>query len=79
MQDKPIRRVYLSFGKLSNNKLVQLSLFDDNEKLEKQRKLQKTLDKVKSLYGKDAVSRGSSLLEESTAKERHNQIGGHRK
>ena len=79
VQDKPIRRVYLSFGKLSNNKLVQLSLFDDNEKLEKQRKLQKTLDKVKSLYGKDAVSRGSSLLEESTAKERHNQIGGHRK
>ena len=79
VEDKPIRRVYLSFGKLTTNKYEQLSLFEDNEKLDKQRKLQKTIDKVKSLYGKDAISRGSSLLEESTAKERHNQIGGHRK
>lgn len=79
VEDYPIRRVYLSFGKLMTNKYEQLSLFEDNEKLDKQRKLQKTLDKVKSIYGKDAVSRGSSLLEESTAKERHNQIGGHRK
>lgn len=79
IEDLPIRRVYLTFGKLSDNKYEQLSLFDDTEKVEKQKKLQKALDKVKSIYGKDAVLRGSSLLEESTAKERHSQIGGHRK
>ncbi len=79
VEDYPIRRVYLSFGKLSTSEFEQLSLFDDIESVEKQKKLQKALDKVKSIYGKDSVLRGSSLLEESTAKERHNQIGGHRK
>ena len=79
VEDLPIRRVYLSYGKLSLNKFEQLSLFDDIEEVEKQKKLQKVVDKVKSIYGKDALLRGSSLLEESTAKERHNQIGGHRK
>ena len=79
VMDYPIRRISISFGKLIDPEMEQLSLFEDNEKLDKQRKLQKTIDKVKSIYGKDAIARGSSLLEESTAKERHNQIGGHRK
>ena len=75
----PIRRVYLSLGKVSNDKEIQLSLFEDEEEAEKRRNLQKITDELKIRYGKDIVLRGSALLEESTAKERHKQIGGHRK
>ena len=79
IENYPIRRVYLSLGKLSDGKEIQLSLFEDEEEAEKRRNLQKITDELKTRYGKDIVLRGSALLKESTAKERHKQIGGHKK
>ena len=79
VENKPIRRIYLSFGKLSGNEHRQISLFDDEENVSEKRALTKVMDLLKTKYGKNIVLRGSSLLEESTAKERHNQIGGHHK
>lgn len=79
IEDKPIRRVYLSFGDLHNSEFTQLSLFDDVEEKERTRNYQKVMDLLKNRYGKDIVLRTSSLLEESTAKNRHSQIGGHRR
>lgn len=79
IKNLPIRRIYLSYSKLVTSNMEQLSLFEDPiSKLEK-RNLQKVSDRLKNKYGKDILFKGSSLLEESTAKERHNQIGGHRK
>ena len=78
VKNLPIRRVYLSLGKLSDGDIEQLSLFDDDD-VEERHNLQKVMDELKVRYGKDIVLRGSSLLEESTAKERHRQIGGHKK
>ena len=37
------------------------------------------MDAIQKKYGKNKLLRTSSLSKESTAKERHNQIGGHRK
>ena len=37
------------------------------------------MDEIQAKFGKNSVLRGTSLLKNSTAKERHNQIGGHRK
>ena len=34
---------------------------------------------IQKKYGKNSILKGTSLLKESTIKERHNQIGGHRK
>ena len=79
VENKPIRRIYLSFGKLSGNEHRQISLFDDEKNVSEKRALTKVMDLLKTKYGKNIVLRGSSLLEESTAKERHNQIGGHHK
>ena len=39
----------------------------------------KAMDKLKDKYGKNILLRASALTENSTAIERHNQIGGHRK
>lgn len=73
------RRIYISYGQLTSDKPVQMSLFDDPEEQIKRAQMQTAMDNIKRKYGQDSVLRGSSLLEKSTAKERHNQIGGHRK
>ena len=80
IEDEPIRRLYVSFGKLSKTtKREQLSLFMDYKTMEDNHNLQMMIDNLHNKYGKDIVMRASAMLEESTAKERHNMIGGHRK
>lgn len=79
IRDYPIRRVGISFGKLSTNGFKQINMFDDAKKEKKRHDLFKTMDKLKDKYGKNILLRASALTENSTAIERHNQIGGHRK
>lgn len=78
-EDKPIRRVDVSFGKLTADEFEQLDLFGDEDKRGDKKVLRSTLDAIIVRFGKDAVLRGSALLKESNAKRRHAQIGGHRK
>ena len=75
----PVRRIYLTFSKLSSSDKRQISLFDTSENEIEKQQLTKAIDSLKHRFGKNAVLRGSSLLEESTAIERHSQIGGHHK
>lgn len=67
----------------------QLSLFTDYEALqkeqeeektalEKEKNIQKAVLSLKKKYGKNAVLKGMSLEEGATARERNNQIGGHK-
>ena len=67
----------------------QLDLFTDYEaearkqqaELEsnqKERKVQETLLKIKKKYGKNAILKGLNFEEGATAKERNQQIGGHK-
>lgn len=79
IQNYPIRRVGINFGKLSTSGAKQLDMFDDPEKSKNNANLFKTMDKLKNKYGKNIVLRASALTEDSTAIERNNQIGGHRK
>lgn len=48
------------------------------ERLEKEKKLQKTVIDLKKKFGKNAVIKGISLEEDANARERNNQIGGHK-
>ena len=79
IEDYPIRRIGINFGKLSESGYKQMDLFKEPEKQEANISLFKTMDKIKNKYGKNSVLRASALTEDSTAIERHNQIGGHRK
>ena len=79
IRNYPIRRVGISFGKLSTNGFKQINMFDDAKKEKNRHDLFKTMDKLKDKYGKNILLRASALTENSTAIERHNQIGGHRK
>ena len=79
IEDYPIRRIGISFGKLSVSGYKQMDMFEDDKKQENNHELFKTMDKLKDKYGKNILLRASALTEDSTAIERHNQIGGHRK
>ena len=68
---------------------IQLDLFTDYEtlrkkeeeetaELEKERRVQLALLSIKQKYGKNSVLRGLNLKEGATAKDRNEQIGGHK-
>lgn len=67
----------------------QLDLFTDYEEQERKRaeeaaarerekRMQKAMLTIKKKYGKNAILKGMNLEEGATAKERNNQIGGHK-
>lgn len=72
----------------SRPKIKQLSLFDEQESgakeiqqninLEKERKTQEVILKIKKKYGKNAILKGMNLEEGATTIDRNKQIGGHK-
>ena len=79
VSDSPIRNVGIYYGGLVPASHQQLNLFEDDKKQLDRRNLQKAVDKLHKKYGNNSVLRASSLLEESTIKERNEYIGGHHK
>lgn len=77
IQDRPIRNVGMSFSSLTNSEHQQLNIFEDQYKQIKSRELLFAIDAIHQKYGKNVLLRASALTEDSTAKERHEQIGGH--
>lgn len=85
-----VNRVISERQALSQPKAAeQLDLFTDYEAEEKkklvelessqkERKVQETLLKIKKKYGKNAILKGLNFEEGATAKERNQQIGGHK-
>ena len=58
--------------------IYQLNLFTDYDRLEKERNIQRAMAEIRAKYGANAILKGINLLEGATAKERNEQIGGHR-
>ena len=79
VKDSSIRNIGIYFGGLIPASHQQLSIFEDDEKQVARRNLQKVVDQLHSKFGNNSVLRASSLLEESTIRERNEFIGGHRK
>ena len=78
--DLPIRQVHISFGHLNHlHNVEQLDLFKDPKKQEERRNLQLMMDEIHNKYGKNILLRASALTDYSTARERHEFIGGHKK
>lgn len=73
----PIRNLGVSLGGLCEEENDQLSLFQGEDEERKQKQIWGAIDQISARYGRNAVLRASSLKEESTIKERHQQIGGH--
>ncbi len=74
----PIRRIVIGLGDLMPERFATQTLFDDVEAEQKERALQNAIVAVRSKYGSNAMLKGTSLQEKATARERNNQVGGHR-
>ncbi len=51
---------------------------EENERLFREKNMQKALIGIKKKYGKNAVLKGMNLEEGATTVERNGQVGGHR-
>lgn len=51
---------------------------DENQALEREKKMQQAVLDIKRKYGKNAILKGMNLQEGATTIDRNNQIGGHR-
>ena len=58
----------------------QAYLKEQEEKaaLDKEKKMQQAMLQIKKKFGKNAILKGMNLLDGATAKERNEQIGGHK-
>ena len=73
----PIRKVTISCGELKDKTGVQLNIFDEVEKIKEQEQINQAILDIKDKYGKNALLKASSLLNDSTIHERNKKIGGH--
>jgi len=75
--NEPIRAFQISVTGFVEDVGLQLNLFEDVLKKDKEEKLLNTMDEIKKKYGKNSIRRASTELEYSTAKKRNSEIGGH--
>lgn len=73
----PIRKVSIAFGKLCDNNTLQLNLFETYEEIEEEKNINEAIDSIKNKFGANMLLKASSLLDDSTIKDRNNKIGGH--
>ena len=72
-----VRSIAVRYDNLVDDNLTIYTLFDDIEAIEKQRKIDKTLDSIRDKYGFLSVQNGSMFMEGSRVKERSKLVGGH--
>ena len=64
--------LFTDYAALQNEREAQ------KEKLRKERRLQEAVLDIKKRHGKNAILKGTNLLEGATAMDRNRQIGGHK-
>ncbi len=74
-----LRKITITAGDVvPDTGFEQLSLFTDTQQQENEKAVQESMVEIRKKYGKNAVLKGSDLLEGSTAKTRNDSIGGHK-
>lgn len=73
----PIRRLSIDFGSVIPEDMESYGLLIDKEKIEREKKTEKTVLGIKDKFGKNSLLRGIDLQEGATAKKRNTLIGGH--
>ena len=79
-KDLTVRRVTISANDLKSaaDTYEQFDIFTDVKKLEQEKKLQKAMIEIQDKFGKNAILKGTNLMEGATTIDRNSQIGGHR-
>ncbi len=78
-RDLTVRRITVTANRVVQDEgIVQVDMFTDTERLEKEKNLQDAIVGIKHRFGKNAVLKGTNFLEGATIRERNRQIGGHK-
>lgn len=72
-----IRRIGVSFINVVEAEGMQLNLFINKEKIDKEKRLEETISSIKNKMGKNTILRGMNLQEGATTLIRNQLIGGH--
>lgn len=75
---EPIRSINISLTNLIQEGEEQISLFDNVTQREKEVKLTKVMDEIRTRFGKNSILRGISYTHSATARYRNTLIGGHK-
>jgi len=75
---EPIRSITISLTKLIGEGEEQISLFDNIIQREKEIKLTKVMDEIRTKFGKNSILRGISYTNNATARYRNTLLGGHK-
>lgn len=72
-----VRQIGVRYDDFVDESFSLLSLFDDYESIEKEDKLQQSIDSIRNEFGFLAIQKATSLLESSRSIARSKLIGGH--
>ena len=74
-----MRRITIAANRVVKDQgILQVDLFTDTAKLEREKALQETMLGIKKKFGKNAVLKGTNYLDGATMRERNVQISGHK-
>ena len=72
-----IRRIGIGLGNVVDEKYETIDLFTDENKLKKEKELQKSILEIKKKYGKNSIIKGMDLENKATTIKRNDLVGGH--
>lgn len=75
---EPIRTISIALTNLVNEGEEQISLFDDIRMREREIILARTMDEIRTRFGKNSILRGVSYTSAATGRYRNTLIGGHK-
>ncbi len=73
-----IRKIHISADTVISQKEEQTDLFTDVDAQRRERQLQNAMISIQSRFGRNSILKSSDYTEGATARERNEQIGGHR-
>lgn len=74
---KPVRKISYDFDALVSENSEQYDLFSNNEKIEKEKKLTRSILNIQDRFGKNSLLKGIDLKESATQRDRNKMVGGH--
>ncbi len=77
-RNTPIRRIAINFCDVCDEECQGYDFFTDWNEVERERRREQAVLSLADKYGKNAVLRGTSLMDAATQRERNAMIGGHR-
>ncbi len=74
----PVRRIIINCNRVTEDTgAEQMTMFSEVD-TDKNRKIQETVLKIKSRFGKNSILKGMNFQDAATTRERNRQIGGHK-